>query len=110
MPTIRPISSTQSVYETAETSGEFSEANWLSDNIPRRHTDITSGQGSAITNYPTDLSVIRVLGANGQSQEAKLTPTQELEFLGFHLCSVTMTLTIPSEKFRKIQQDAWINQ
>jgi len=35
-----------------------------------------------------------------------LTPTQELEFLGFHLCSVTMRLSIPSEKLRKIQQDA----
>ena len=35
-----------------------------------------------------------------------LTPTQELEFLGFHLCSVTMRLSIPPEKLRKIQQDA----
>ena len=35
-----------------------------------------------------------------------LTPTKELEFLGFQLCSMTMRLSVPTEKLRKIQQDA----
>ena len=35
-----------------------------------------------------------------------LTPMQDLEFLGFHVSSMTMRLSIPSEKFCKIQQDA----
>ena len=33
-------------------------------------------------------------------------PTQELEFLGFQVGSVSMNLSIPLEKLRKIKQDA----
>ena len=46
------------------------------------------------------------LGLIVNQKKSVLMPTQELEFLGFHLCSVTMGLSIPSEKLRKIQQDA----
>ena len=46
------------------------------------------------------------LGLMVNQKKSILTPTQDLEFLGFHLCSVKMKLSIPSEKFRKIQQDA----
>ena len=45
------------------------------------------------------------LGLMVNMKKSILTPTQELEFLGFHLCSETMRLSIPSEKLRKIQQD-----
>ena len=33
-------------------------------------------------------------------------PSQELDFLGFHLCLVTMSLSITSEKLKKIPQVA----
>ena len=59
MPTIWPIISTQSVHKAAEASGGFPETEWLSfDNISRRHTDVTPGQGSAATNYTADLSIV----------------------------------------------------
>ena len=51
--------------------------------------------------------LLESLGLMVNLKKSILTPTQELEFLGFHLCSVTMRLSIPSEKLRKIQQDAW---
>ena len=35
-----------------------------------------------------------------------LTPTQSIEFLGFLINSLELRLTLPSEKARKIQQDA----
>ena len=50
--------------------------------------------------------LLESLGLMVNLKKSILTPTQELEFLGFHLCSVTMRLLIPSEKLRKIQQDA----
>jgi len=46
------------------------------------------------------------LGLTVNQKKSILTPTQELEFLGFHLCSTTMRLSLPSEKLCKIQQDA----
>ena len=50
--------------------------------------------------------LFKSLGLMVNQKKSVLTPTQELEFLGFHLCSMSMRLTIPSEKLRKIQQDA----
>ena len=43
------------------------------------------------------------LGLTVNRKKSILTPTQKLEFLGFHLCSMTMRLSVPSEK---LQQDA----
>ena len=39
------------------------------------------------------------------NQKSRTIPTQELEFLSFQVCSVSMNLSIPSEKLRKIKQD-----
>ena len=46
------------------------------------------------------------LGLMVNLNKSILTPTQELEFLGSELCSQTMALSVPSEKLRKIKQDA----
>ena len=41
------------------------------------------------------------------NQKKSITnPTQELEFLGFQVGSVSINLSIPSEKLRNIRQDA----
>ena len=50
--------------------------------------------------------LFKSLGLMVNQKKSILTPTQELEFLGFHLCSMSMRISIPSEKLRKIQQDA----
>ena len=42
------------------------------------------------------------LGLIVNQKKSILTPTQELEFLGFRVCSMTMRLSLPSEKLRKI--------
>ena len=44
------------------------------------------------------------LGLMVNQKKSVLIPTQELEFLGFHLCSVTMRLSIPSKKLKKINR------
>ena len=50
--------------------------------------------------------MLESLGLTVNRKKSILIPTQKLEFLGFHLCSMTMRLSVPSEKLRKIQQDA----
>ena len=74
--------------------------------VPGRPTDYASGQNSVGTNYPTDLSTIREFRINSHFKKSILTPTQKLEFLGFQLCSIAIRVSLPSEKIRKIQQDA----
>ena len=46
------------------------------------------------------------LGLMVNLKKSITTPTQGLEFLGFQVCSLSMRLSIPSEKLRKIRQDA----
>ena len=46
------------------------------------------------------------LGLIVNQKKSVLMPTQELEFLGFHMWSVTITLSVPLEKLRKIQQNS----
>jgi len=49
--------------------------------------------------------VFENLGLIVNHKKSILNPAQELEFLGFRLCSATMLLSIPTEKIPKIQQD-----
>ena len=107
MPTLWSISSTKGIYKTAEASGGLPEIKWLSPhNILGRHANATPGQGPTTTGNPTHLPIIGKLRVNGEPKKSLLTPTQELEILGFHLSSVTTRLSTPLEKLRKIQQDA----
>ena len=72
------------------------------DDMLMLHQD--RGQLQQVTQLTCQL--FESLGLIVNQKKSILTPTQDLEFLGFHLCSVKMKLSIPSEKFRKIQQDA----
>ena len=104
MPTFWPISSTQSVYKAVEASSGLPETEWVSsDHLSRRSADDASGQSSAGANYPTDLSTVREPGVNGESEKIHTDPYSGV---GFQLCSTTMRISLPSEKLRKIHQDA----
>ena len=46
------------------------------------------------------------LGLLVNHKKSLLIPMQQLEFLGFGICSQTMQISIPLEKLWKIQQDA----
>ena len=46
------------------------------------------------------------LGLMVNQKKSITSPTQELEFLGFQVCYMSMNLSIPSKKLRKIRQDA----
>ena len=46
------------------------------------------------------------LGLLVNNKKSVLTPCQQLEFLGFQLCTMTLRISVSSEKMRKIQQDA----
>ena len=61
-----------------------------------RHTDDASEQGSVRTNHPTDLPTVQV-----NKKKSILTPFQEIDFLGFHVCTTTMRLSIPPRKSEK---------
>ena len=50
--------------------------------------------------------LLEALGLLINRKKSLLTPTQQLEFLGFQICSLTLTTQVPSEKLRKIRQDA----
>ena len=69
VPTIWPVLSTKSVYQTTEASGGFLEAHRLStDNIPGRHVNIAPEQGATTPDHSVDLPIVRGLGANDQPE------------------------------------------
>ena len=54
------------------------------------------------------MQAIRVLETDGKHTEIPTTPAQQIEFLGFQIKSDSMTISLPSEKGRKIQQELYI--
>ena len=102
VPTLRSLSSTQSVHKAAKASGGFPETEWLSPhNISRQHVNATSGQGQLQQMIQLTYELFKSFGLMMNQKKSVLMSTQEL---GFYLCSATMRLSIPSEKLRKIQQ------
>jgi len=55
---------------------------------------------------PLICQLFECLGLIVNQKKSVLQPTQRLEFLGFEIYTQPMTLSIPQEKMRKIQQDA----
>ena len=55
---------------------------------------------------PLICQLFECLGLIINHKKSLLEPTQRLEFLGFEIHTQSMTLSIPQEKIRKIQQDA----
>ena len=55
---------------------------------------------------PLICQLFECLGLIINHNKSLLEPTQRLEFLGFKIHTQSMTLSIPQEKIRKIQQDA----
>ena len=102
IPTYLSLSSTQGVHKTAEDSGGLSETEWLSShNTPRSHANAIIKTGATTTADPTHLPIIWEFGVNGDRRN--LYWCQLRNYIGFHLCSVTMRPLIPPEKLRKIQ-------
>ena len=50
--------------------------------------------------------IFEALGLMVNTKKSLLNPTQEVEFMGFQINSLTMTFILPSEKGRKLQQEA----
>ena len=55
---------------------------------------------------PMICKIFEALGLMVNTKKSLLNPTQVVEFLGFQINSLTMTFNLPSEKGRKIQQEA----
>ena len=51
-------------------------------------------------------NLFQILGLVINEIKSQTTPTQEIVFLGFHLSSVEMTISLPQEKMKRIKQDA----
>jgi len=104
LPTIRSIICPKGIYKVNETS---SKAGWvLPNNISGQSVDHASRQSPVTADYLTELSTTRMSGLLVNHKKSLLEPTQSLEFLGFEMHTKSMTLSIPQEKMRKIQQDA----
>ena len=50
--------------------------------------------------------LFEALGLLINRKKSLLAPTQQIEFLGFQICYLTLRIQTPSEKLRKIRQDA----
>ena len=50
--------------------------------------------------------LLETLGLLINRKKSLLTPTQQLKFLGFQICSLTLIIQVPSENMRKIRQGA----
>ena len=55
---------------------------------------------------PLICKIFKALGLMVNTKKSLLNPTQVVEFLGFQINSLAMTFNLPSEKGRKIQQEA----
>ena len=50
--------------------------------------------------------LFQALGLVINKNKSHMVPTQEMVFLGFHLSSIAMTISLPQEKIKKIKQEA----
>ena len=50
--------------------------------------------------------LFQALGLVINKNKSHMVPTQEIVFLGFHLSSIAMTISLPQEKIKKIKQEA----
>ena len=84
VPTIWPVLSAKSVYQTIEASGGFLEANRMStDNILGRHANVAPEQGATTPTYSVDLPVVRGLGTNDKPEEIHIKPHTGVGISGF---------------------------
>ena len=102
-----PIICTKGIYKVNETSSRVSKAGRLSpDNISGRPAGSTPGQTPVTADNSLICKFFECLGLLVNHKKSILDPFQQMEFLGFEIHSQPMTLSIPQEKMRKIQQDA----
>ena len=104
---LRALIRAMSVYEDHETSSGLPQASRDSAvDMSGRHADPTPGEDhSPTTGRPCD-PVLPITGPNCQQEKSVLDPTQALEFLGFTIRTLPMTIHLPKEKLRKIKQEA----
>ena len=74
------------------------------NNIPGRSPD--HSQQSLTTQINLIQELFQVLGLVINENKSHMVPTQEIVFLGFHLSSIAMTISLPQEKIKKIKQEA----
>ena len=99
LPALWPFSSTKGIYQGPEASGGLLKASGLSiDYLPRRSTDITSGQGSTPPISKTDLPTLREPGPDSKPQEISSdTHTEPSVPRVQHQFSINGTITSPGE-------------
>ena len=107
MPSIRPVISTMGVYKAPETSdGPPQTDRPTPDNLPRRMLFMHTSKEQLEVMAPLIVNLFEALSLMVNKTKSLQTPTQSIEFLGFLINSHTLRLTFPTEKGRKIQQEA----
>ena len=93
-----------SVYESNEASSGLSQrkGNQI-DNLFGLPTDYLQQSRDPVS---SNQDLFQILGLVINETKSQMTPTQEIVFLGFHLSSAKMTISLPQEKMKRIKQDA----
>lgn len=108
MPPLRPDLSTMGLYQDPKAdSSSRTGAGLPSSNIHRRYTadGRVEGEGRR-TGLGPGIFLLRCLGFTINTEKTVLVPTQTLEFLGFTVNTVSMELSLPTEKLKKIRAES----
>ena len=104
VPPIWLVSSTSGLYEATETCGWPALTDGSkNDHIFGQHSYTLSKHNSVRDSCH---QLFEALGLMINRKKTLLAPTQQLEFLGFLICSQKLIILTPSEKLRKTRQEA----
>ena len=97
----------QSVHQSAQTcSGEAEVNRHTSSDIHRQHTSNAPSSKLLTEQVFVTLYLLESTGFVINNKKSLLQPTQEIEFLGMIIDSVSMDLKLPGEKIKNIRQEA----
>ena len=106
---IRPQQCTTCIHKTTETSSsDPEEARRTGHTVPRRY----AGSGEEGKRHlATVLELLVALGFIVNIEKSIFSPVQKLNFLGFCLNSLMMTISLPEDKLQSIKKAAkkWRN-
>ena len=105
--TLWPVVSTESIYETSQTSSNTASLYGNSDrHLPGRHLTAPPRPGGAGRIFDKVLELLQNLGFTIKREKCSSAPTQSLVFLGGLLDSVEMSISLPTKKLDAIIKTA----
>ena len=104
LPAVWPSKCPKSVRKTSETSVVSPKAEGHSANsLPRRLFDNGRIKTTCTSTCSNNIEHLEGLGFVINYQKSLLIPSQQIEFLGYMVNSVSMSLSLPKDKLKKVQ-------